>query len=202
MELSMWTILGLGLVIGLRHALDPDHVIAVSTITSRHKNVWKAGIAGVYWGVGHTITILLIGLVVLLLDLSVSEQYDVYFEWLVAVVLIYLGISAVRDARKGQFTARQAEVKRGYHRSLLTGMVHGLAGSAALMLLMLSQIEQVGQGLSFLLLFGAGSVLGMYVIALILSLPMRLSKSDLFQRRLVYGVGLVSITFGFILFFF
>ncbi|OLO42775.1 hypothetical protein BTR23_01885 [Alkalihalophilus pseudofirmus] len=196
MEAGLWSILGTGLLIGLRHSLDADHVVAVSTIATRTKNPLKAGITGVFLGLGHTFTILLIGAIVLLFGLGIPAQLDQYFEWIVAVILIYLGIRTVLDAKSETAATKEISLQQYNFRSFVVGLVHGLAGSAALTILMVSQVTHIGQGVLFLLLFGIGSIFGMFIIAMILSFPFRVAKTAKLQQMILYGIGALSIGFG------
>lgn len=202
MELGLLSVVGAGLLIGLRHSLDADHVVAVSTIATRTKNIFKAGLTGVFWGIGHTITILLMGTIVLLSEFTISESLDGYFEWLVAAALIYLGLRTFFDAKKEQAATSEVSLNSFHLRSLIVGMIHGLAGSAALLLLMVSQIQDKSQGFLFLMLFGLGSIVGMFVIAMLLSIPIRAAKSSKIQQGILYIVGSISVLFGIALIFF
>jgi threonine/homoserine/homoserine lactone efflux protein len=201
MELGFFTVLGIGILIGLRHSLDADHVVAVSTIATRTKNPMKAGITGVFWGLGHTATIFFLGCIVLFFGISIPEQLDHYFEWIVAVVLIYLGFKTILEVKSQLAATSETSLNKFHRRSFFVGMVHGLAGSAALTLLMVSQITHTGQGVMFLLLFGIGSIIGMFVIAMLLSIPFRALKTVKLQQVILYVVGVLSIGFGISLFF-
>ncbi|WP_209124849.1 urease accessory protein UreH [Alkalihalobacillus sp. BA299] len=200
MEIGIWSVLGMGLLIGLRHSLDADHVIAVSTIATRTGNPFKAGITGIFWGIGHTLTIVIVGCIFLLFGLGISEQFEYYFEAIVGIVLIYLGIRTLLDA-KSQHAATTTSLNKFHIRSFLVGLIHGLAGSAALTILMVSQVNHSGQGILFLLLFGIGSVVGMFIIATLISIPMRTAKTRTVQNFILYVVGTVSIGFGIAFFF-
>ncbi|WP_078553011.1 hypothetical protein [Bacillus alkalicellulosilyticus] len=199
MEIGLLSVLGLGLLIGLRHSLDADHVVAVSTIATRTNNVVKAGLTGMFWGLGHTLTILVMGVIVLFLDLKIPEQLDLYFEYLVAAAIVYLGVKTIVDAKKLGGKESLEHLHRFHIRSFVVGMIHGLAGSAALLLVMVSRIQDTTQGFIFLLIFGLGSVVGMFVVAMVLSIPMKLCKSNIVQRRVLYGVGGFSILFAVVL---
>ena len=100
--LSTWAVLGIGLVFGLKHATEVDHVVAVSTIVSQHKSVWRSAIVGAMWGAGHTLALLVVGVVVLTLRVAIPERVSGWLEFIVALMIIGLGISALwRALRKG-----------------------------------------------------------------------------------------------------
>lgn len=197
--MSIWSIFVFSLVLGLRHSLDADHVIAVSTIMTRTKSIMRAGITGAIWGLGHTVTILSVGLLVLVFGISVPEHLEHYFDWVVGLLLIYLGIQAISNRYWNN--SNKENPSRGighfHRRSFIVGMVHGLAGSGALMLLMLTQVNQIGVGLTYLLVFGLGSIIGMCLVAMVLGLPLKAATNSMrFQKIMIWSVGLLSIGFG------
>lgn len=248
---SLWLIFALGLLLGVRHALDADHLIAVSTIVSEYKNHLKAIWIGVSWGMGHTTTLLLAGIAILFLKISISDKVAHVFEFLVGIMLVALGLQIFWNIRKrrihihahpspqgshGHFHSHEEKKEHNHHsrlnmgnivyfliagiipgehrenktmgpgkpffrlKSYLVGTVHGLAGSATLLLLVLASLKSTWDGVIYILLFGLGSVVSMGLITIGISMPFALSSrlpriNDLIQAL----AGAVSIIFGFIL---
>jgi len=179
--------LALGFVSGMRHALDPDHVAAVSTIVAEHKDVWRSSRIGAFWGLGHTVTLAAAGLIVLAFKLTIPERLAIGFELAVGVMLVFLGLHVLLQLARDRFHihAHEHGGKRHIHlhshrhgpdhqhehgwryqwRPLLIGMVHGLAGSAALTVLVLSSLRSLLHGIFYLAMFGIGSIAGMMLIS-------------------------------------
>lgn len=205
-----------GFLLGIKHALDADHIVAVTTIVSRSGSLLRAVMVGLSWGIGHTLTLFIVGFAVLVFKLTIPDRLALSMEFVVGVILVLLGVSVMRELVKGRahVHSHQHGDKRHLHshshdeplehdhrhirKSLLTGMVHGLAGSGALTVLILSTMPSVGQGLLFLLLFGIGSILGMLLFSSFISLPFRFTARFSLNLNLwVQGVaGLASIAFG------
>src|SRR5574341_1050047 len=176
MEASLLAAFGLGLLLGIQHALDPDHLVAVSTIVSEHKNFKWASLIGAFWGLGHTTTLFLVGLIVIGLRVSIPPRVGEGLELLVAFMLVILGINVLRKSFGAervhlhthshnpeahthfhvhddpQQDHRHSHPFRTMRRPFIVGMVHGLAGSAALMLLVLSTIETPLGGLLYIVI--------------------------------------------------
>ncbi len=213
-ETSFLTVLSLGFLLGLRHAMDADHIAAVSTVLARHPSVRASGLIGFFWGMGHTLVLLLVGGAVLALDVTIPETLALAFEFGVGLMLVGLGLSvAIRLIRERwhlhahehggerhlHFHSHQAGVDHAHShwlrrsiQPLLIGMAHGLAGSAALMLLVLSTVTTLGQGMAYILVFGSGSILGMMLLGLAISLPVVYSR--FYGRQALLAVqGLASI---------
>ena len=232
-SMGAFAVLGLGLVFGLKHATEVDHVVAVSTIVSEHRQLGRAALVGGLWGIGHTLSLLVVGVVVLVLRIAVPESVSNWLEFAVALMIIGLGCSAL--ARALLRRRAQAHVHRHQHdgtahahihfhegetahvhnaesptlphshaisrlgfKPLLVGAMHGLAGSATLTLLVLTQINSALLGLMYLAVFGIGSIFGMLLMSFLIGLPFALSA-----RRLTgvnYGLqaaaGALSIAFG------
>ncbi len=185
------TVLSLGFVLGARHALDADHVAAVSTILSRRPDLRASGFIGFCWGFGHTAVLLLVGLVVITLKITIPEP--------LAQIGAALAMTIVREG--WHLHAHEHDGERHLHlhshqrasdhmhghwlrrslQPLFVGMVHGLAGSAALMLMVLSTVSTLWEGVAYILVFGVGSILGMMLLGLVISLPLVFSAS--FGRR-------------------
>jgi len=129
----------LGFLLGMRHATDPDHVVAVTTIVAREKRVWASAIIGAWWGLGHTVTIFAVGGALIAFHLVIPPRLGLAMESAVALMLVGLGITTLTGARRrGRTGAPHLEIANGSNlRSLFVGVVHGLAGSAAIALLIL-----------------------------------------------------------------
>lgn len=206
-------LLGGGFVLGLKHALDADHVVAVSTIVSQTRTVKKSVFAGVMWGIGHTLALLAAGLLVLTLKLKIPDRLALGFEFLVGVVLVILGLDLFRKLFRGQIhihkhehdglqhshlhSHEQIATHDHTHRSLIVGLFHGLAGSAAVMLFALATVNSTIQGIFFIIIFGFGSILGMMGVSLFIGLPFVIT--DQFTRvNLIVKIlaGSASILLG------
>jgi high-affinity nickel-transport protein len=248
-------ILIIGFFLGMRHATDPDHVIAVSTIVSRERSIYRAGLIGILWGCGHTLTIALVGAAIILFGLVIPPRVGLTMEFSVGLMLILLGVMNLTGVTKllseklspahprvtgehahvhqhgGEvhfhwhshspaenhhgaslapprwFTQSEAKGSLGpfkrlglFHtlRPLLVGIVHGLAGSAAVALLVLSTIRQPRWAIFYLVIFGVGTIVGMMLITAALALPFSFagSKFAWLNRGLVVGSGFLSLCFG------
>ena len=246
-SMSGLAILLIGFFLGMRHATDPDHVIAVSTIVARERSIAKAGWIGILWGCGHTFTITIVGAAILLFGVVIPPRAGLTMEFSVGLMLILLGILNLTGIARWlsekfspthpRVTGSHAHIHEHDHhlhfhwhshssvpdhhadslapphwlrgpferlglfhalRPLLVGIVHGLAGSAAVALLVLSTIHQPKWGLLYLLIFGIGTIAGMMLITGALALPFRFAghRFEWLNRGLVFGSGLVSLCFG------
>ena len=221
---SAFSILGFGLVFGLRHAMEADHLAAVSTIVSQRRGLLSSSLVGGLWGAGHTISLLIAGTMVLLLGVRIGETPALVMELCVGVMLIGLGINAMRRVVRcravqahGRNRMAHAHTHSHIHthgstdssqhgfrigiRPLMVGMMHGLAGSAALMLLVLSTVSSSVLGLMFIAVFGIGSIGGMLAMSALVALPLRVT-ADRFKRthRVVQILAAVfSIGLGFVM---
>ncbi len=216
-------ILGLGFLIGLKHATEADHLAAVSTIVTERRGLWSSAIVGGIWGLGHTISLLIVGVFVLLLNFRVSEQAERMLEFGVGVMLVLLGLNVLRKVIQGGklhfhthehgervhahphlHEAGRTDAPDMHHglsfspRALIIGMVHGLAGSAALMLLILPTIESRPLGLLYIVVFGIGSIGGMMLMSFLVGLPFTLTalRFNRFNYLLQSIAGLISIGLG------
>jgi ABC-type nickel/cobalt efflux system permease component RcnA len=208
--MSLLVVIGIGFLLGMRHAIDPDHVVAVTTIVSRQRNIWRAGWVGVVWGVGHTITIVAVGAAIILFDLAIPTRVGLAMELTVGLMLILLGmlnLTGVTQWITDRFTsghshepAVRAQRIGSYQfiRPLAVGIVHGLAGSAAVALLVLTTIRDVRWAVIYLLVFGVGTIGGMMVITMIIGVPFAYTgkRFSSFNRALVVGSGIISVAFG------
>jgi cytochrome c biogenesis protein CcdA len=212
--------LGLGMLLGVKHAFDSDHLIAVSTIVTRERSAWRSLWIGVSWGMGHTLTLLIAGVVVVGLQQQIPPPVGLSLECVVGVVLIGLGLSTLYDCRRKKLHAHSHvhagtlhthfhvhSDSPGHHhphtvllggKPLLLGMVHGLAGSAALMLLVLAAIPSPVLGLLYIVIFGCGSIIGMGVVSLMMGLFFAAASNRLrgFHHGVRLAVGSLSTAFG------
>jgi cytochrome c biogenesis protein CcdA len=196
-------VLLLGLLVGMKHALEADHVAAVATLATRSATVAERVQLASMWGAGHAGTLFVFGGTVLALGLSLPEHLTRVFEGVVGVMLIALGLDVLR--RREHFRAHARAASRGHEhthgvlpRALLVGSVHGLAGTAALVVLSLQLTQSTMQALLYLATFGLGSVTGMAALSLAISLPVRLTSARLGSGwRMVEGaLGVVTIGLG------
>ena len=241
--MNLLAIIGVGLLLGMRHATDPDHVIAVTTIVSRQQSVRHAGLIGVLWGVGHTITILAVGAGIILFNLAIPPRIGLAMELAVGVMLILLGIlnltgtmqwitHRLTPAYEGMLVHSHSHSHGGVTHShahahdpeihvhptsalrshglierlglyqllrpLAVGIVHGLAGSAAVALLVLTTIRDPRWAIAYLLVFGLGTIAGMMVITMIIGAPFAYTGKRFapFNRGLAVASGVISVAFG------
>jgi nickel/cobalt exporter len=222
-------VLGLGLVYGLKHATEADHVVAVSTIVSEHGKLARAALVGVLWGMGHTASLLVVGAVVILLRVAIPETVASWLEFGVALMIIGLGAAALVRGLRGRddvhihthahdgfqhahvhfhdgeaphaapVPAHSHETRQIGIKPVVVGAVHGLAGSAALTLLVLTEIPSPGLGILYLLVFGVGSVGGMLLMSGLVGVPFAFSAgaTTRFHHRLQVAAGTFSVLFGF-----
>jgi len=216
-QLSTIGVLFIGFALGLQHAIEADHLAAVSTIVSEKKSLLAASIVGGLWGLGHTISLFVAGVFVIFLKLQISPSTETKLEAGVGVMLILLGLNALRklfSAEKIHAHAHEHGTREHIHihthgnepepfhhrfsvRSVLIGMFHGLAGSAALMLLVVPTIASPFLALAYILIFGIGSIGGMMAMSFLIGLPMHFT----FNRfaMLNKGLRLVAGSFSLIL---
>lgn len=240
-----WAIAVLGLLLGMRHATDPDHVIAVTAILSRERRFGTATRVGIVWGIGHTATVLAVGALIIIFKISIPARIGLAMEFTVALVLILLGLNAaggivrrllrsrpstlvasshrhafdrVRHSQlrdRGEADALtplemhdhrqmneaglgQLAIRRPMLRSFGVGLVHGLAGSAAIALLVLSAIPSAVWATLYLAIFCVGVIAGMSLITTAIGLPFTLAMRRManVHQLMVTGAGLLSLGFG------
>ncbi len=208
---------GLGSLLGMRHALEPDHLAAMSTLVTGERNRYKAALLGACWGLGHTLTLVAVGAVLVLLRAEMPARLSDAFELCVALMLVALGVRAIylaaRQGPAGPVHAHQhgrvAHVHPGAtahvhigawtlaRRPLLVGAVHGLAGSGALTALVLATLPSTSARLTYMAVFGLGSTLGMAALSGLLGWPLaRLGSHRTLARAVSLAVGCVSTTLG------
>ena len=198
--MNPFPLLALGLVLGLRHAADPDHVVAVTAITARTRRATPAALLGAVWGLGHTLTLFLVGVAIIVFNWTVPPRVGLTLEFIVALALVIVGLWNLRggrhshdDAGLGEGTTRPPTGK-----AFMVGMAHGLAGSAAVALLVLATVRDPFWASIYLLVFGLGTLLGMTIVTTGLALPL----SALTRRWggapgvLRVATGTLSLLFG------
>jgi hypothetical protein len=206
---------GLGSLLGMRHALEPDHLAAVSTLVSREQSGYRAAWLGVCWGVGHTLALVVVAAALIVLRAEMPASVANLFELLVAAMLIALGVRAMLIAsrhsgtgahRHGHgFVVHSHDGTPHVHiggwtlarRPLIVGAVHGLAGSGALTALVLATLPTTAARLTYMALFGIGSTLGMAIVSGLLGWPLaRLGANQTVARTVSLTVGCVSMLLG------
>lgn len=217
--------LALGFILGIKHSFEADHIIAISTIVSEHKNPFKAALIGTFWGIGHTTTIFIIGIAILLLKLTIPAKLSISLEGLAGVLLVMLGVRVLirnrqlhthththEDITHNHLHYQEKQNAHKHHLPFLMGLIHGIAGSGVLMLLVLSTVANIFEGLYYILLFGFGSIVGMSTMSFIIGVPFfffkgkkssvssanRLPRVEMYFR---YGAGILSILFGLFIIF-
>ncbi|MCY8216785.1 sulfite exporter TauE/SafE family protein [Bacillus haynesii] len=199
MEGTLFSVLMLALILGIKHAIEPDHVIAVSTIASQSKKLWQASLAGIFWGIGHT-------------KGQISEKWSMSLEFLVGIMLVYLGVKTILSFKNSHVHTHQhkhlhthqssGDHKHRYKnvtylRSTFIGLVHGLAGSGAMVLLTISTVKSIEEAAIYILIFGAGTVIGMLFFTTIIGIPFVLSKKrGAISGTLGMATGVISAVFG------
>ena len=226
-------VLVLGFLLGLKHATDADHVVAVSAIVTEQRNVWRGLWVGASWGAGHSTPLLILGLIILLFRDLVLGRYESiapFLEFGVGIMLVYLGVSVVWNIRRGKVHVHQhiheesphvhvhaAHEAKAEHeadterhnsffvfgkpvfrlKSFVIGVMHGLAGSAAVMLVLLPAIDSFWVGVGYLLLFSVGTMLSMAVVTVILAVPFAATGGSAVLNRTVSVVaGVASVAVG------
>lgn len=224
MDASITAALSFGFVLGLRHALDPDHLVAVSTIVSEHKSIARSSLVGTFWGLGHTASLLAMSVVILLLRTSIPEHTSLWLELPVALMLVVLGINTlwrtlrergwqvhthVHSHERGtphshiHLHAQDEHIHRHHlfrvgRRPFLVGLVHGVAGSAAITLAVVATIPSVALGLIYIAVFGIGSIGGMLLMSAMIGLPFALTarRFSILNGGIRLLAGLFSVLFG------
>lgn len=227
MDPSVAATLGFGFLLGIRHALDPDHIVAVAALVSQHRRLSLSCLLGAFWGLGHTTALLVAGASVIALKLTISPRIERGLEMGVALVLVLLGGQVLlrtlglsvlhRHAHShdggthSHFHLHAHEHPPGDHaepshvhllhvgaRPFLVGLLHGMAGTAAIMLLVASTIPSAVAGLAYIAIFGLGSTLGMLVLSGVIGVPfvMTSSRSARIHRVVQALAGVASLLLG------
>lgn len=222
----MASVLLMGFLIGMRHALEADHVAAVASLVNKNHSLGDSLKHGAVWGLGHTITLVAFGSMVIVMDSLVPQRFALGLEFAVGFMLILLGIDVLRrlvkdkvhfhshkhvneqihfhaHSHSGQtrhnLDKHEHEHPRGFPiRALIVGLMHGMAGSAALILLTLQTVSSPLAGLLYMALFGMGSIIGMAALSAIISLPLRHSATGVSWLYNVFhiAIGITTIVLG------
>jgi sulfite exporter TauE/SafE len=210
------TTIAFGFILGIKHAFDADHLAAVTTMLTNQKNPLKAALIGMYWGAGHTLTLFIVGIIVLLFRITIPNSVVANIEIVVGIMLVILGIGAIRRkvSLPHEHPHTHADLihthvhlddthphlsKSGrFGKSFIIGAVHGLAGSGALMILVLSLVKNIFEGVVYILIFGIGSVLGMTFMSLVIGIPFVTSMQKFNQAEKFLNIitGGISIIIG------
>ena len=215
----------LGFLIGLKHALEVDHVAAVASLASKTTSVREGLTLGASWGLGHTITLFIFSSIVLILDTVVSAQLALTLEFFVGCMLVFMGGAIIKEIVKKRIHLHMHNHSDGtthlhFHshvqdnvehqhthtqqfsiRALLVGMMHGMAGSAALIVLTLDSVSSIETRLVYIFLFGVGSVIGMALLSLLMIIPLRHSEyaANRTYQSLQVFIGLATLFLGMII---
>lgn len=222
-ELSIFALLGFGFLLGLKHATEADHLAAVSTMVIERRSVWSSALVGGLWGLGHTVSLFVAGIFVLLLDFQISESSERWLEFGVGIMLTLLGLNVLRKLLSGGHLhfhshghgehvhahphihdhaeaahPELAHAAGNNPKALAIGLVHGLAGSAGLMLVMIPAIPSKAVGLLYIVIFGIGSIGGMMLMSFLVGLPFHFTafRFHRFNHVLQAVAGAVSIAIG------
>ncbi len=225
--MTTMSLLFLGLLLGLRHALEADHLAAVASLATRSRSLRSTVLQGVAWGFGHTLTLLAVGGLCLLLRATIPDRLAGALEGAVGVMLLLLGADVLWRLRRGRVHVhphRHADGTLHLHahshahshapgeahdphrhehahglsrRALLVGLVHGLAGSAALLLVTVATISSLWLGLAYIAVFGIGSILGMATLSVVIALPLQgPSRLAGWSQGLEAVIGVSTILIG------
>jgi hypothetical protein len=206
MSISIVSLLALGLVLGLKHALDADHLAAVSTMATERRGLFASSVIGALWGLGHTLSLVAAGVLVIGFHVEIGERVGKALELCVGLMLIALGVTSLRRLARGGKSPVHAQegVPDTHHgprlgaRPLLVGMVHGMAGSAALTVLVFAAIPSPALGLLYVAIFGIGSIGGMVIMSTLFFLPAKLTALPFARANIVIRglAGVFSLCFG------
>ena len=199
--MTLFSILALGFFLGMRHATDSDHVIAVTTIVSQQRKVGSAALTGMFWGIGHSITLFIVGAAIILFGVVIPERLGMGLEFCVALMLVLLGLVNLGRLRRRLNESHEHSHHHAFYlrlRPAMVGVVHGLAGSAGVALLVVPMIRNPIWALLYLLIFAAGTIGGMLLITAIIAVPITYSANR-FQSFTRYAgalAGAFSLVFG------
>ena len=197
-SVTPFSILALGFLLGMRHATDSDHVIAVTTIVSQQRKLFSAALTGIFWGIGHSVTLFIVGAAIILFGVVIPERVGMSLEFCVAIMLVLLGMINLGTFRRRQKHAAHVHDFYNRLRPTIIGIVHGLAGSAAVALLVLPMIRNPYWAAFYLLVFGAGTIAGMMLITAAIAAPITYTATrfQLFNRHVGTVAGVLSVGFG------
>ena len=210
----------IGFLLGLRHALDGDHVAAVATLVARRPTVKTSGFIGFCWGIGHTLVLLLVGVTMVVLNIHLPPAFSKIADAMVGVMLVLLGVPVIWNMVRERWHIHVHHHDDTTHRHLhshrvsqdhqhdhllslslkplLVGMVHGLAGSAAVVLLIVSKVHSLFEVVTMLLIFGVGTIVGMMGLGMAITVPVVFwcgtrAPSFIFGLRIVASIGSISL---------
>jgi high-affinity nickel-transport protein len=187
---NLLSLLGLALLLGIRHAADPDHVVAVTAIASRTRRILPAVLLGIVWGLGHTLTLFLVGAGIILFNWIVPPRIGLAMEFCVALALVGVGfLNLSHGRRRSSELAGTGRPPAG--RAFAVGLVHGLAGSAAVALLVLATVRDPGWACAYLLVFGLGTLVGMVLITTGFAMPVASAT-----RQWSGATGIIRVSTG------
>ena len=191
----------LGVLLGMRHALEPDHLAAVSLLVARRRSPAAGLVVGALWGVGHTLALFAVGCVLALIGRHLPARTAAGFELLVAAMLVALGTRALAGAARPKSAPVVSDappaIDRAPWQPLLVGVIHGLAGSGALTALVVARLPSALARLLYILLFGAGAALGMACLTGLAGWPLaRMQSSPRLLRSVSAAAGLISLALG------
>lgn len=205
-QTSPFFVMIIGFIIGLTHAFEPDHITAVATqLADKRRGAFKSSMLGAFWGAGHTSMILLVSVLVFIFAINIPEELFSHFEIIVGGMLIFLGILVYLKTHTHPHTHDgmtyhthrhdHDEQHHHYHRSYIIGSIHGLAGSGSLVILAVSTLTNLEMIMSFVIIFGIGSILGMMLASGLISLPITLLYNR-FHKPLRFAVSAFSMIIG------
>ncbi len=204
-SIAAFPLLGVSFVLGLKHALDGDHIVAVSTVVAENRGVMRTSLVGTFWGIGHTLALMFVGMAVLVFDVEISPKVASFAELFVAMMLIFLGFDLLRKMRGEIFSNNSAcavqSTQQYMRKPFLIGVVHGLAGSAALMVMVVATMQSIVDGLLHVAVFGLGTIGGMCTMSIVMGLPFALGRESLktFVSSIKVLAGVASVAFGLVL---
>ena len=195
--ISAFSAAALGFLLGLKHATDADHVVAITTIVSRERSFHRAAWIGGLWGIGHSLTVFLVGGALVIFRVAMPPRVGLALEFGVALMLILLGFNNLRGGA-GATHSHDIPLKFNGIRPIAIGVVHGLAGSAAAALLVLAAIPETNYALAYLFIFGVGTIAGMTLITALLAVPSVYAADRVvkLQHGIRLAAGALSLAFG------
>lgn len=229
--MTLLSLLAFGFLLGMKHAVEADHLAAVATLAARRGTLFGALRQGAAWGLGHTITLLIFGGVVLALGHAIPARLDLLLQLVVGLMLVALGVdllrrevlqapvlvdrapatpsesASMRSGRAYAFATVWSSVPDPHPgepaslipgRALMVGMMHGMAGSAALIVLSLNAAPSAIVGIAYILVFGLGSILGMAMLSTMIAIPLRATSASLagLRRTMTLAVALFGCGLG------
>jgi ABC-type nickel/cobalt efflux system permease component RcnA len=214
LDISITVALSAAFILGAQHAFEPDHIVAISTMATRNSSILRSLMTGSMWGLGHTATLLVVGMLLILLKVQLPSSISVFLELAVGFMLVVLGTWALASVKKRKLhlhthehggathvhihSHSEKESHEHSHVPFSVGIIHGLAGSGALVVLTMSSMTDVAQGFFFIVFFGLGLILAMSLIASALGAPAAFGGklSAILGPLFSGGAGLLSLALG------